>query len=65
MFTLVNFLPSCFETLVIDPEVCGQVQGHDVAGASVRAAWFRISTQRLNFTIIWMILSITQIIGNC
>ena len=49
MFTLVNFLPSCLETLVIDPEVCGQIKSHDVAGASVRAAWFRISTQRLNF----------------
>ena len=44
---LVNFLPSCPETFFVDAFVGGQIEGHDVAVASVRAAWFRTSAQRL------------------
>ena len=34
---LADFFPSCLETLVVDAEVRGQIQGHDVACARVRA----------------------------
>ena len=45
---LINFLPGCLETLVVDAEVCGQIQGHDVARASVGAGWCGVSAQHLN-----------------
>ena len=44
---LISFLPSCLETPVIDAEVCCQIEGDDVAGARVRAAWFSASAKRL------------------
>ena len=36
---LISFLPSCLETPVIDAEVRCKIEGHDVTGALVRAAW--------------------------
>ena len=44
---LINFLPSCLETPVVDAEVGCQIESHDVAGARVGAAWFSASAKRL------------------
>ena len=44
---LIDFLPSCLEAPVVDAEVGCQIQGHDVAGARVGAAWLSVPANRL------------------
>ena len=49
---LINFLPSCLETPVVDAEVGCQIESHDVAGARVGAAWFSASAKSLKMVMI-------------